>query len=156
MKRDCLSQNFWTAIERTLPKPVANDHNRQRADFVFVFAERPTDLRRQSDDVEKVSRDRSARNALRVASRNSAEIARFLMSRGEMFKNSVVLLPIEIIRERDRIILSRPRRFIEDHDSLRVRIRQRLQQDGVDNAEDRGVRADAERKRQHSNKSESR
>ena len=65
-----------------------------------------------------------------------------------MFKNGVVLLPIKIIRERDRIILSRPGRFIQDHDPVGIRIRQRPKQDGVDDAEDRGVRTDTESERQ--------
>ena len=74
------------------------------------------------------------------------------MSRGEMFKNDVVLLPIKIIGERDRIILSRPGRFVQDHDPVGIRIRQRPEQDGVDDAEDRGVRTDPERERQDRNR----
>ena len=73
-----------------------------------------------------------------------------------MFENGVVILPIEIIGQRDRIILSRPGRFVQDHDPVGVRIRQRPKQDGVDDAEDRGVRADAERKCQNSDQSEPR
>ena len=68
-----------------------------------------------------------------------------------MFENGVVVLPIEIIRQRDRIILSRPGRFVQNHDPVGIRIRQRPEQDGIDDAEDRGVRADAERERQDGN-----
>ena len=74
------------------------------------------------------------------------------MSRGEMFKNGIVLLPIKIIWERHRIILSRPGRFVQDHDPVGIRIRQRPEQNGVDDAEDGGVRADPERKRQDCNR----
>jgi len=78
------------------------------------------------------------------------------MSCGEMFKNDVVLLPIKIIRERDRIILSRPGRFVQHHDPVGISIRQRPEQDGVDDAEDRGVRTDPERECQDGNRSEPR
>jgi hypothetical protein len=76
------------------------------------------------------------------------------MSRGEMLKNGVVFLPIEIIGQRDGVILARPGRFVQDHDPVRVWIRKRPQQNRVDDAEDRGVRADPERKRQDRNQSE--
>src|SRR5262249_18044456 len=156
VKRDCLAENFWVAIERALPKPIANHHHRWRPNFVFLFAKRSPDLRRQSDDVKKVSCNRRARNALRVASRNSTEISRFLMSRGEMFKNGVVLLPIKIIRERDRIILSRSGRFVKDHDPVRIRVRKRTKQDRVDDAKDRGVGSNTQSKRDNHNKREPR
>ena len=76
------------------------------------------------------------------------------MGRREMFENGVVISPVEIIGQRDRVILARSRRFVENHDAIGVRIRKRSKQNRVDDAKYRGVRTDAERKRQHSNKSE--
>src|SRR4029077_12299944 len=93
-------------------------------------------------------------NALRVASRNCVEIARFLMSCGEMLKNDVVLLPIEIVGQRNGAILARTGRFVQDHDPGRVRIRKRPQENRVDDAEDRSVRTNPERERQDSDQSE--
>src|SRR4029077_13359974 len=78
------------------------------------------------------------------------------MSRGEMFKNGVVFLPIEIVGQRNGVILARTGRFVQDHDPVRVRIRKRPQENRVDDAEDRSVRTDPERKRQDRNGCESR
>ena len=73
-----------------------------------------------------------------------------------MLKNSVVSLPIEIIGQRDGEVLARAGRFVQDHDAIGIRIRQRLEKDGVDDTKGGGVRTDAERKRQDSNERESR
>ena len=72
------------------------------------------------------------------------------MGAGEIFENGVVVSPIKVVRQRNRIILSRAGRFVENHDSLRVWIRQRSQQHRIDDAEDSGVSADPERKRDNS------
>jgi len=57
VKRDCLAENFCVAIEGTLSKPIANHSHRWRPNFIFLFAKGSPDLRRQSDDVKKVSRN---------------------------------------------------------------------------------------------------
>src|SRR5438128_8970543 len=69
------------------------------------------------------------------------------MRSGKMFENRVVVSPVEIVRQRNRIILSWSGRFVENHDSVSVWIRQRSQQHCIDDAEDSGVSADPERKR---------
>ena len=73
-----------------------------------------------------------------------------------MFENSVVFLPVEVVWQRDGIILPRAGGFIKHHDAVRVRIRQRPQQYGVDDTKDRSVRTDPERKRKNSDQSEPR
>src|SRR5436309_7551740 len=73
-----------------------------------------------------------------------------------MFENFVVPLPIEIIGQRDGKILTRTGRFAQDHDPVRIRIRQRPKQNGVNDAEDGGVRPDAERERNDRNCGEGR
>src|SRR5207244_3363951 len=58
-----------------------------------------------------------------------------------------VALPIEIVWQRDRVILTRAGRFIQHHDPIGIWIRQRPQQDCVDYAKDGGVCADSQRQR---------
>src|SRR6266436_2390668 len=66
------------------------------------------------------------------------------MGSGEVFEDGVVVSPIEVVRQRNGIILSRSRRFVEHHDPVCVRVRQRSQQYCIDDAKDGRVRADAE------------
>src|SRR5205814_5038885 len=95
-----------------LPEPIADHDHRWRADFIFVCTERATDFGWQTDHVEKIPSDRSARDALGFAAGNATEVTRFLMSAREMFECFVVVSPVEIIRQRDREILPRSRRFV--------------------------------------------
>jgi hypothetical protein len=73
-----------------------------------------------------------------------------------MFKNRVVVSPIEIVRQRNRVILTGSRRFIQHHDPVGVPVRQRAQQNRINDAENRGVRANAERQRQDRDRAETR
>src|SRR6478752_8755233 len=73
-----------------------------------------------------------------------------------MRENGIIISPIEIVGQRDRVVLAWAGRFVQNHDPVRLRIWKGTKQDGVNDAEYRGIRADAERKRQHSDQSESR
>jgi hypothetical protein len=59
---------------------------------------------------------------------------------------------------RDRLGALRPSLELaaQPHEAIRFRVRQRLQQHGVDHREDRGVRADPERQRGHGDQAEAR
>src|SRR5205823_12748246 len=97
MQRDRSAQHRWIAIEGALPETIADHDNGRRADLIFVFTEGAANFCRQTNDVEKISRDRRARDAFRFATRNAAQVSRFLMGRSEMFKNRVVMLPVEVV-----------------------------------------------------------
>src|SRR6185295_9878502 len=62
-------------------------------------------------------------------------------------------LPVEEIQIRDRHLLELRRLLVEAHEPFRLRIGQRLDQHGIDDAEDGGVDADAERQCENSNQS---
>ena len=68
---------------------------------------------------------------------------------GRRVLNDRRLLPPvrELRRRRGRTALSLPVRAHEEHDVVRLRERQRLQQHRADDREDRGIGADAERQR---------
>ena len=50
---NCASNNLGVPVKGAVPKAIADDDECRRARFVFIFAERATDLRRQPDHVEK-------------------------------------------------------------------------------------------------------
>ena len=71
-------------------------------------------------------------------------------------KTCCLFLPIEIIRERNGKILARPGRFVQHHDPIGIWIRKRPKQNGINDAKNGGVGANAEREGQHRDKSECR
>jgi len=66
-----------------------------------------------------------------------------------MLEHAVLIAPILKVEPRHRHPLTRRRTLVENDDAIDVRIRQRPEHHTVEHAEHRGVRADAERKRQH-------
>ena len=59
------------------------------------------------------------------------------------------------LRDADVAAVGRARVRGDAHETIGIRKRQRTDQDGVDDREDRDVRADAERERQHRDRGES-
>src|SRR5205085_1717608 len=78
------------------------------------------------------------------------------MSESKRFEDGVVPAPIEIIGERNGERRARPGPAVlaQNHDATGIWIWQRSQQHGIDDTEDGGVRADAERNREHGDGSE--
>ena len=100
------TKNAWVPVEHSLPKAIA-DHNDWRSPhLVLVFIENATNFRGNANYAEKISRHRSARNALRVTVPDATKVARFLVGSGQMFKNGGVVSPIEIIRQGNGVILA--------------------------------------------------
>jgi hypothetical protein len=61
----------------------------------------------------------------------------------------VAIGEVEIRRQPERAGIQTGRDVPQAHELVRLRVRQRLEQHGVDDTEDRGVRADSEREREH-------
>ena len=72
----------------------------------------------------------------------------------DAFERSVVALPIEPGRRRDRVVTVAAPRLVHHDQVFAVGIRQRPQQQLIDDGEDRGVGADAEREREDDGKRE--
>ena len=66
----------------------------------------------------------------------------------QYLKNLAIALPIQIIAGRNRIHVA-PEPGPHHHQLVRLVIRQRRQKSGVNDAENRGVRANAQRERQN-------
>ena len=103
---------------------------------------------------KEVCRHDRAGNLFRLATFESAQVVSLAPGDCEIFKNRVLLFPIEIIRIRNRDARLIGIRFCHDHEPIGIGVRQRPEQDGVDHTKDGGVRPDAERKREDGDESE--
>jgi hypothetical protein len=63
------------AIECMLPETIANHDHWWRANLIFIFSESATEFRRQTDNIEKIPSDRSARHPFGFPTRNTAKIS---------------------------------------------------------------------------------
>ncbi len=82
----------------------------------------------------------------------AGECHRRLSKRRDIFEDSVLLLPVEEVGGR-RAPATVTRHVLPKRDeSIRFFIGERLEQNRVDDTEDRGVRTDTERERNHSNR----
>jgi hypothetical protein len=142
-------------LKNALPKPIADYSQRRPTDLVFRIGKSAAQFRCQADNLEKISRDKGGADVLRLTTGNSAEIARLASRNGEMLENGIVASPIEVVGKGNRSVRSAAE-FIQRHDAAGVWIWQRLQKDRIDDAEDRRICADPERKRQHGDESEAR
>ena len=142
-------------MKGAVPQTIADDRERRRARFVFVFAVGPAELRLEPDRVEEIrGRERNG-DPFRFTPGNVAQVKRFEPGQGQMLKRFAVVPPIDIIRQGDGSIGSLDD-FVEVNEPLRLRIGQRPEQHVVDDAEDGGVRADPEREREHGDEGEAR
>ena len=155
MKCNRAPNNLRVAVKGAVPQTIADDRERRRARFVFVFAVGPAELRLEADRVEEIcGRERNG-DPLRLTPGNVAEMEGFEAGQREMLKRSAVAPPIDVIRQRDRGICSVDD-FVQVNEPIRLRIGQRPEQDVVDDAEDGAVRADAEREGEHGDDGEAR
>ena len=138
-----------------MPETVTENRERRTTNAVFLFGEDAPELRLQADDVEEVRRDDGAGDLLRFAPGQAAQVVGIAARDREMLESGIVAPEVEVVRKCDRDgALLRTNVLVEDDEPLGVRIRQRPKEDGVNDAEDRGVRADAERQREDGNKGE--
>ncbi len=137
------------------PQRVAQHHNTVIA-VNALFAREPAPLRRiDAEQREEIRIHPCADHPLRLFIAGDVVITR-AVSR-EMREALIALLPFAVIGHRGAYI-SRAARHIhrqQPRQLFRFRIWQRTQQHGIDDAEDRRVRADAQRQREDGNQGES-
>ena len=136
-----------------------DDRHERAADAIFFFGKkRLAQLRSWAlNTLEKVRGDQTSADLLGRASFKTAELndSRVTRNGGEMFKTVFSRFNSPYVGYRNGNLRLVQIRFSNDGQALRLRIRERLEQNRVDHAEDGGVRADAERQREHGDKSES-
>ena len=128
----------------TLPVGIGHDHDACPAGVVCC-CQRPAERRAHLHDIEESGRDDGAGDAFWPV--EAGHIERGVPQRAHRRKALGLPLPVE--KETGRLIAGR-------HDPIGVRIRQRAHQRGVDDREDRGIGADAQRNRQQDHHRESR
>jgi hypothetical protein len=101
-----------------------------------------------SQDAQEIAGDQRPLNALEGSIRGAhGEVARLINRRG-LEHAAIQLAVVEELRGRDAAAHARVhlrQSFLDDHDAIRVAVRQRPDQDAVDDREDRAVGADAQR-----------
>jgi hypothetical protein len=132
-------------IESPPPQTVAQDHHPPAVRRVFVrsevaaqdgaYAERPKEIRRHTH----------AANPLRLAVGD--ERGRPRSDERDLFEAVAAIAPVEIGRVSDVACGSIRTAIADQGEPLRRRVRERPQQHGIHDAEDRGVGADAKRER---------
>ena len=133
--------------ETRLPEFFREDRHAM-AGLVVAGCEEPSGERAYAEDGEEVGRDVRRRDRFRL-SRTGQRHAVGGQDR-HLLEDVVLRLPVEVVRRRDAEGLHAGedvlrRNVRHDDEAVRVGIREGLQEDGVDDAEDRRVRADAER-----------
>ena len=130
-----------------LPEAVADHREVGTAGHVLLRGEAASAKGRDAERREHVRADVADRHALGLAVARQVRLA--IAPGGHFGQRRRPAAVVEDFSLGDPRLVERGP-AAPDHDgAIRVAPRQRSQQDGVDDAEDRGVRADAERERQH-------
>ena len=159
VERDVAVQHAGIAGEAPHPVVVAQHRDRLSARrAIVVRREGAADLRAHAEDVEEVAGHELAVHALGLSAGEQRQRRR---EAGDHAVEHRVLIPqVAVHRVRQGAVVERPspeRAGAVEHDELLGRLhRQHPQQHLVGEREDRGVRADAERQRQHDDDGEGR
>ena len=145
------ADHIFRAIELALPKSVGQDdlESAGAAARLFIRAhEAAAGDRLDAEDVEEFRAYFLSVEAVRFASVHQRQLA--VAVNRDVLEAAVLFPEIEEIRVAHRRKFGRRSRLVEidaadSHQLVRRRKRKRFQEDGVDDAEDRRVRADAER-----------
>ena len=143
-----LPDDVPVAAELALPVRVADDQHRRRARLVVVGHERAAEDRLDAEDAEEVRRDHAGVDAIGLAALQQVEI--HLVEFDQRLELGRLVAVGEVFLDRHAGVgaADERRRLADQHQPIAVGVGQRLQEHAVDDAEDRGVRADPEPERQ--------
>ena len=149
------ADRVFGAIEMALPKTVAqNNFESARSSTGLLIRVSKTAAPHWPDakHVEKFAAYRESRDALRFLFVDECQSAISILRHSR--ETAVLFAEIEEVRVTHRLQLGRRRRAVkidsaDGNELVRRRKRERFQEDRVDHAEDRGVRADPEREREN-------
>ena len=144
----------WIRSEHTPPERVAEHDDSWRSEDGFIGLESSAETRIGLEHREQLGGCADARHALRLARSCVGEIDTAV---GRQRRNRAGFrLPVLIGRNRDAIEPAVGIDLPEHRDLLRILIGERIEDDRPDDAEEGGVRADAQRERQQGNQDERR
>ncbi len=113
--------------------------------MVLAVGERAAERGLYAEDVEVVCRHARAAQAHGFVDAGERDRAASLS--GNEFEDGVFARPVEVVERRDAVGAAARRLLEHAHDAPGFGVEQGPEQDGVDEAEDRGVRADADGER---------
>ena len=144
---DRLADDFSIRAKHARPEAVAQHHDAVVADGGFFGHERAAEDGVGFEHGEQVRRRAQAGHVLRIAGALVAEVD--VPVRRERFEALRLALPVFVGRHRHRPLVAVGIDLPQHRDLLGILVRQRVEDDGLDDAEDGGVGADAEREREH-------
>ncbi len=152
-KRDAFSYNGRIGAEAALPESVG-ENDGGRAVELFILSEHAAEGRWHSQRLQKIGGNERDFHLLRVCL--AGECAGADPNGGDILRQSAAMLDFGESRSRCwRAGGSGFKAGPDERELFWVNIGKRAQQDGVDDAEDGGVHADAERERQDGDQGES-
>ena len=150
-----LAQRRALPAEVPLPKAIAQDGDMVLPRRVFACGKSPPHQRRNAQRAEEIGLRLAHRRRFRLAFAAGVQALR-ISDQAHRSEALALCLPVEIIcaieREIPRRVLCLPQR----HELCGIFKWQRLEQHGIDHGENRRVRANSQRQRQHRNRRESR
>src|SRR5262245_3386501 len=137
-----------------LPQTMTDDGDIACAGLFIGGEKPPSHDRFDAEQWKEAGGYSGGRDLPRLAVAGQIEGARF--DRGHLLKDLILRPPISVVaRSRAYMKEADERRlFPNHHQSVRLAIRRRLEQNGIDHTENSRVRADAERQRQNRHNSE--
>src|SRR5260221_1196904 len=151
VQRECLTQSRRIGVEVALPESMAQHHYVLFAQLFLFSSKVPPDKWVHSQQLEEAGGTALTYDPLWFTASCQVEVG--TMERGHTFKNGILVPPFYKSRSRDAksIQASLLRSVEHPNQSLRLAVRERLEQYAVDNAEHGGVCPDAECQGEHSN-----
>ena len=151
-----LADDVGVAAKPRAPVFVAQHQHRRGSRIVVAVDERAAELRAHAEHVEEVGRDHAGVHAVGLPAVQQVE--RHLVELHQPAEAGELLTVVVELGDRDAdgVLTGKRRRFLEQHQSIALHVRQRLEQHAVDDAEHRGVGPDAQAKHQDGDQREPR
>ena len=146
-ERDGLADDVGVAVETPDPDPVAEHDDLVAVRAIFLGAEGAAAQDRRAEQPEEIG-GHPPRPKL-FGKRSAGEVHDTGVERRDVAKHLRLLAVVHELGGRAAAVDALRRSRLQHHQPVGVGKRHRLEEDGVDDREDRGVGADAERQRRH-------
>ena len=148
VRRDGETEHVRASAQPRLPELVTQEDDAVAALFVLLRRKDPAERGLHPERGEHVRRRQQAGDLFGLTVQHHVDPRR--TDHAEVVERFVALAPRHEIRRCDHVARVAVEAVLPDHDdAVRIGIRQRLEHDAADDAEDRGGCADPERQRQH-------
>jgi len=140
--------------EALAPETVAEQHHAAAAGLLLFRKEGAAERGSDSEDGEESGSHLQAFNALRLVGAGQVEVLK--VPGGDGFEDLVAAFPIEVIGDGDELLGKSARGILlpQGDDSAGAGIGKRVEENDVEEAEDRGVGGDAHAEGEHRRESE--